>query len=106
MSRNTNLEYIIFGSNSRFLNALESNKLDIATGGKDEGKSMPPTMARIKSLPRAEQAEESVKKNRKITKEWFKKQQVAEGLKIMTPNQLLTKPPSLLAQNKQETVKN
>ena len=101
-----NLEYIIFGSNSRFHNALESSKLDIATGGKDKGISMAPTTARIKSPPRAEQAEESVKKIEKLLKNDSKKQQATEGLKIMIPNQLLTRLPILLDQNKQETVKN
>ena len=69
------LVYALFGQ----IEPRLKEKLDTATGGYDEGMSMPPT--RIKSPPS--------KKEPLIT---------GEGLKIMTPSQLMTRLRILLAQ--------
>ena len=63
------IEYAVFGI---FLPSQESKKLDMAKGGED-----------IPELETEEQAEQ---------------RQHGEGLKIMTPNQLITRLPILLAQ--------
>ena len=72
----------------------EEEKLDTATYGED-----------TKELTRSKQAEKSVENVKIILKtNNNNKGQEARGLKIMTPNQLLTRLLILLAQKKQEII--
>ena len=97
-----NFVYMVFG-----IIEPKSEKLDIATGGED----MPLLETEEKAeerMPRSKKANESVDKIKEIIKNVTEKssssesdkEQSAKGLKIMTPNQLLTRLPILLALKK------
>ena len=76
------VEYSLFGLNpEQFYEDPESKKLDATKGGKDIGD--PPTP---ETIPKED------KKTEQVTKEY--------GLKIMTPKQMITRLPILLAQLK------
>ena len=90
----------------------ESKKLDIATGGED----MPPleTEEEAKSSKLEKEVKTEIDKIMKRIKEKSssesdkeeprKDEDEGEGLKLMTPNPLLTRLPILLAQKKQEII--
>ena len=76
------LEYIIFGSYTRYqTRSEESKKLDVATGGQDDLRE-----SVIKSISKLNDREEPPK------------EQKGQGLKIMTPKQIVTRLTILLAQ--------
>ena len=71
----------------------EDEKLDIATGGKDEVRK-----SVIQTISKLDDKEEPIYITKLKTEEEVEKRVKGTGLKIVTPNQLITRLPILLAQ--------
>ena len=95
------IEYAIFGI---FLTSKESKKLQTAAGGHDEEMpmSMPPTPTRVKTLSESGKVDQIQKQAEEDHVERIRTppKTARTGLKIITPSQLITRLPILLAQRK------